>query len=115
MHSRASDPNPEPLGGIISVLRPQAVLSKVISGAGRWAVRYAAHADPGFAVVLDGSCLLAVDGAAPVRLEHGDFVLLPATPGFTMASEPGVKPTTGTPTQGGELRHGTKSGAPTMR
>lgn len=116
MHSRASEAAPpEPLGGIIAVLRPQAVVSKVITGAGRWAVRYAAHDDPGFAVVLDGSCLLAVDGAAPLRLEHGDFVLLPATPGFTMASDPGVRPTAGTPRHTGELRHGTTTGPPTMR
>jgi hypothetical protein len=87
----------------------------VISGAGSWSVQYAAHDDPGFCLVLDGSCFLAVDGLDSVELEQGDFVLLPATPGFTMASDLRIKPTRGRPVDGGELRHGTKSGPPTMR
>ena len=39
-----------------------------------------------FCAVLQGSCRLAVDGHHPLTLEAGDFVLLPATPGFTMSS-----------------------------
>ncbi|NUP06302.1 MAG: AraC family transcriptional regulator [Polyangiaceae bacterium] len=122
MHSRSSEPTPQsnhnssdPLAAVISLLRPQTVLSKVISGAGRWSVRYDAHEDPGFCVMLQGSCFLDVDGVGAVELDEGDFVLLPATPGFTMASYRGIKPKLVKPTYTGELRHGTQSGPPTMR
>ena len=35
--------------------------------------------------MIDGSCRLVVDGHRPLKLEAGDFVLMPATPGFTMS------------------------------
>lgn len=113
MHSRSS--GPDPLAAVIALLRPQAVFSKVITGAGRWAVHYAAHEDPGFCVVLDGACHLAADGIGAIALGEGDFVLLPATPGFTLASDLRVKPTAGDPTHTGEIRHGTKGAPPSMR
>jgi AraC-like DNA-binding protein len=37
--------------------------------------------------VLIGECWLAVDGHKPARLAKGDFVLMPANPGFTIASD----------------------------
>jgi AraC-like DNA-binding protein len=119
MHSRSSDPSrhKDPLAEVIALLRPQAVLSKVISGAGRWAVRYAGHEHPGFCLVLEGACFLHPEGIGLIELSEGDFVLLPAIPSFTMASDPKTKPilVTPDPTQTDELRHGTKSGPPTMR
>lgn len=123
MRSRSSSPLPhvehdasDPLAKVIALLHPQTVLSKIISGAGRWSVRYGAHEDPGFCVVLEGSCFLDVDGVGPVELQEGDFVLLPATPGFTMASDLSLKPVLAKPsTPLGELRHGDESGPPTMR
>ena len=120
MHSRSSGPSPphetsDPLAAVISLLRPQAIFSKIISGAGRWSVRYAAHEDPGYCIVLDGSCFLDVEGASAIELKEGDFILLPATPGFTLASDLAMKPTPVAPTYDEELRHGTKAGPPTMR
>ena len=38
----------DPLSQIIQLLQPRAVVSKGISGAGRWAVRYSAFGHPGF-------------------------------------------------------------------
>jgi AraC-like DNA-binding protein len=105
----------DPLAAVISLLRPRTVLSKVITGAGRWSVRYEAHEHPGFCLMLEGACSLHVDGTDPVELRAGDFVLLPATPGFTMASDLGATPTAGSPTHTGALRHGTQEGPPTMR
>jgi AraC-like DNA-binding protein len=87
----------------------------MISGAGRWSVRYAAHEDPGFCLLLEGACFLDVDGEDAVELHEGDFVLLPATPGFTLASDLRMKPTLVTPAQVAALRHGTPSGPATMR
>ncbi len=105
----------DPLAAVISLLRPQTVFSKLVSGAGTWSVRYAAHEDPGFCLVLEGSCFLHADGEAAVELHEGDFVLLPATPGFTLASDLRIEPTLVTPTHVDEVRHGSRSGPATMR
>lgn len=82
----------DPLAAIITLLRPKAVLSKLISGAGRWAVRYQEFGHPSFALVLNGSCWLAVEGGGPAQLETGDFVFLPRTPGFTLSSDLETEP-----------------------
>jgi AraC-like DNA-binding protein len=109
----------DPLSQVITLFRPRAVFAKGISGAGRWGVRYSAFGQPSFAVVLEGSCRLAVDGHRPLTLEAGDFVLLPATPGFTMSGFEAITPQridpklTAAPT--GEVRHGTRGGRPDVR
>ena len=82
----------DPLSEVIALLQPRAVFSRRISGAGRWGVRYSAFGHPSFCAVLEGRCRLAVDGQRPLTLEAGDFVLLPATPGFTMSGFEPVRP-----------------------
>lgn len=109
----------DPLSDLIALLRPQAVFSKGISGAGRWAVRYTEFGLPSFCAVLEGSCLLAVDGQPPLELQAGDFLLLPRTPAFTMSGfEPAepvlIQPQPGA-TQAGEVRHGRRGGKPDVR
>jgi len=109
----------DPLSEIITLLQPRAVFSRPISGAGRWGVRYSAFGEPSFCAVLEGSCRLTVDGHRPLTLEAGDFVLLAATPGFTMSSlEPGrlerFDPQV-TSRVLGEVRHGTRGGRPDVR
>jgi AraC-like DNA-binding protein len=109
----------DPLTEFIALLSPRAVFSKRISGAGRWGVRYSDFGLPSFCAVLEGSCLLAVDGQRTVTLESGDFVLLPATPGFTMSGFEPVKPERLDPktmlSPVGEVRHGTRGGRPDVR
>ena len=61
-------------------------------GKSRWGVRYSAFGQQSFCAVLEGSCRLTVDDHRPLILEASDFVLLPATPGFTM---PGFEPVGG--------------------
>ncbi|MBB4226041.1 AraC family transcriptional regulator [Variovorax guangxiensis] len=111
----------DPLSQVIALLKPRAVFSKVISGAGRWGVRYTQFGLPSFCALLEGSCLLSVDGAETLTLTAGDFVLLPTTPGFTMTS---LEPGTPVPidarkaamdTSGSEIRHGTRGGRPEVR
>jgi AraC-like DNA-binding protein len=109
----------DPLSEVITLLRPRTVVSKPISGAGRWGVRYSEFGQPSFCTVLEGSCRLAVDGHPALTLEAGDFVLLPATPGFTMS---GFEPATPvhldpkvTATATEEVRHGTRGGPPDVR
>ncbi|WP_370283502.1 AraC family transcriptional regulator [Pseudooceanicola sp.] len=108
----------DPLEQIIRLLRPKAVFSKGISGAGEWAVRYPPMRHPGFCAVTLGRCLLAVEGEVPILLEEGDFVLLPATPAFTMSS-PDATGRRATPgdlhPSGQEVRHGRKGVPADMR
>jgi AraC-like DNA-binding protein len=109
----------DPLSEVITLLQPRAVFSRRISGAGRWGVRYTAFGQPSFCAVLEGGCRLTVDGHRPLALEAGDFVLLPATPGFTMSGFETVKferfdPKV-TSTMPGEVRHGTRGGRPDVR
>ena len=109
----------DPLAEVITLLRPRAVYSKVISGAGAWAVRYSAFGQPSFCTMLEGECVLAVQGQEPLTLVAGDFVLMPATPGFTLSGlapaapvflDPNLQPQ-----PEGEIRHGTRKGPPDMR
>ena len=62
---------------------------------------------------------MAVDGHQPLTLEVGDFVLLPATPGFTMCGLEPVKLERFDPKVTskavGEIRHGTRGGRPDVR
>jgi AraC-like DNA-binding protein len=109
----------DPLSEVIALLQPRAVFSRRISGAGRWGVRYSAFGHPSFCAVLEGRCRLAVDGQRALTLEAGDFVLLPATPGFTMSGFEAVRPVRFDPkvtsTHMGEVRHGTRAGRPDVR
>lgn len=108
----------DPLAQAIELLRPRAVFSKTISGAGRWAVEYTEFGHPAFSAMIEGSCRLSVAGEEPVVIEAGDFVLLPATPRFGMSSlEPGpvhrIDARAEPPQQ--EVRFGRQGGPPDMR
>lgn len=109
----------DPLSDVIALLRPSTVFSKGISGAGRWAVRYSAFGYPSFCTILEGSCRLDVDDQPPVTLEAGDFLLLPATPGFIMSGFEPVEPVALDPHASagmtGEVRHGTQDGTADVR
>jgi AraC-like DNA-binding protein len=109
IHYRSS--KMDPFSDVIALLRPHAALSKPITGRGDWGVRYAAYELPGFAIVLEGQCWLAIDGADPVLLERGDFVLLPATPAFALFSRPGIECVPVEPSDTA-VRHGVQDGAP---
>ncbi|MCO5397747.1 AraC family transcriptional regulator [Ralstonia soli] len=109
----------DPLSEVITLLRPRTVFSKLISGAGQWGIRYAAFEQPSFCTVLEGSCLLAVDGQEAITLKAGDFVLMPATPGFVISGFDPVTPEhvdpKVMPAPTGEVRHGRRGGRPDVR
>lgn len=109
----------DPLSEVISLLRPRAVFTKGISGAGRWGVRYTDFGHPSFCVVVAGACRLAVDGQEALALEAGDFVLLPTTPGFTISGFEPVVPELMDPKRAasaaGDVRHGAQDGPPSVR
>ncbi len=108
----------EPLTDIIRLLRPKAVLSKLVSGAGKWCVRYEKFGHPSFALVLKGSCWLALDGQDPGQLNAGDFVFLPMTPAFTLASDLEASPVLISSDRFSEhlpeRRHGDQTAAPSV-
>jgi len=109
----------DPLSQMIQLLRPRAVFSKGISGAGRWAVHYEEFGKPGFCAAIEGRCRLAVEGEMPVVLDEGDFVLLPATPAFTLSGlETGpaqrIDPRRA-PMPDREVRYGRQDGPPDFR
>jgi AraC-like DNA-binding protein len=107
----------DPLAEVVTLLRPGTPFSKLVSAAGRWRVRRSEYGQPFYGVVLEGSCRLAVDGAEPITLEPGDFVLIPSADSFTMSSLEPPLPETAAPVllADGEFRLGTQSGAPEMR
>lgn len=109
----------DPLSDVIALLRPRTVFAKGISGAGAWGVRYTDFGQPSFCTVLEGSCRLHVDGQEPITLEAGDFVLLPATPGFVMSGFEPVRPAIFDPNVAAvlteEIRHGSPDGDPDVR
>lgn len=105
----------DPLAAIISLLHPQTVLSKVISGAGTWSIRKPRYEDPAFCLLLNGSCFLEPDGMGALELKEGDFVLLPQMPGFTLASDLNLNPTSVALDHSREIHYGSVSDPVTMR
>ncbi len=104
----------DPLAAIISLLRPQTVLSKIVSGAGEWSIRKPRYEDPAFCLLLNGSCFLDPDGIGPLELREGDFVLLPEMPSFILASDLNLSPMLVPLDHSRETHHGSESQA-TMR
>jgi len=106
----------DPLAEVVALLRPGMPFSKVVSAAGRWRVRRSEHGRPFYCVIIEGSCHLAVDGAEPLILAPGDFVLIPSADSFSMSSlEPPVTEAAPVLLAEGEVRLGTQSGPPEMR
>src|SRR4051812_19074875 len=99
----------DPLSDVIALLRPNAAVSKPITGLGRWGVRYAAQHAPGFMIILKGECWISFEGDEPVRFQKGDFLLLPSTPAFTLSSDPNVDCRPGEPIDT-PVRHGDQDG-----
>jgi len=80
------------LAAVVTLLKPQTLLAKIVRAGGRWGVRYPAYGQPSFALVLDGSCLLAAEGTPAMALHSGDFILFSRTPGFTLTSDLKLEP-----------------------
>lgn len=109
----------DPLAEIVSMLQPSLPFSKVASGSGNWRVDGVSDASPFFAVILEGSARLAINGQPDIGLEEKDFVLIPAACRFTMSSNAGNTDDAGDPLRvtrlGDETRHGDPTGMPNMR
>ena len=99
----------------MSLLRPEAVLSKIVTGGGDWSVRKPRYGDPAFCLMLQGSCVLAPEGLESIELRHGDFLLFPEMPGFTLAADAGLEPTFAALDHSRHTRHGCEAAPVTMR
>lgn len=109
-------PETDPLACLVTLLKPRTVLSKVVEGAGEWGVRYPRIDTAGFGLVISGHGYLTLEGSEPLRIERGDFVLMPHSPGFTLKSALLVEAAPTTPTSVDDsqlrLRHGRQGGEP---
>jgi AraC-like DNA-binding protein len=109
----------DPLAEIVSMLQPSMPFSKAASGSGNWRVDGAGDGSPFFAVILEGSTLLSINGQPDVELKENDFVLIPAAYRFTMTSTQDDQEDHADPLRvtrlGDETRHGDPTGAPNMR
>lgn len=76
----------DPLSEMVSLLQPQAAFSKRARGNGRWRVNRSETGEPFYCLVLEGRSQLKMKGHAPIMLEQGDFVLIPAAWEFCMTS-----------------------------
>jgi len=87
----------DPLAEVVALLQPSARFSKIVIGAGAWAVSRSDAGQPSYCAILDGGCRLVVDGHPAMALQAGDFVFVPAAYGVAMSSL--VPPSSSTETQ----------------
>lgn len=109
----------DPLAEIVSMLQPSLPFSKAASGSGNWRVDGVGDGSPFFAVILEGSARLSLNGQPDVELKENDFVLVPAAYSFAMSSTAENLDQGSDPLQvtrlGDETRHGDPTGMPNMR
>lgn len=83
----------DPLSDILSMLKPTSYGFRGLDASGDWSLAYAADEGIKCFAITSGACWLVMDqDAAPMRLEAGDFVLLPGGPGFRLCSALDVVP-----------------------
>ena len=83
----------DPLSDILSLLKPASYGFRGLDASGDWSLAYAADEGIKCFAINAGACWLVMDhDAAPLRLEAGDFVLLPGGPGFRLCSGLDVAP-----------------------
>jgi AraC-like DNA-binding protein len=103
----------DPLDFIVALLQSRAVRSKIVAGGGQWSVRKPRYTDPSFCVMLEGTCWFLPEAGDAIELRDGDFLLLPETPSFVLASDPTLPPTDAPIDVEGDAAYG--DSAPTMR
>ncbi len=82
-----------PLSDILSLLRPNSYGFRGLDAGGDWVLAFGAGDGIKCYAIQSGSCWLDIEGAAePVRLEAGDFVLLPGAQAFRIYSAADAQP-----------------------
>lgn len=80
------------LSQIIALLRPQALLWKVVEAHGDWALRFPGDDHVVFGQVIAGACRLELPGREAMSVCHGDFLLMTAPTPWVLRSEGGADP-----------------------
>ncbi len=102
----------------MSLLRPEAVLSKIVTGGGEWSVRKPPrYGDPAFCLMLQGRACSNRRASTRSTWGHGDFFLLfpPETPEFTLGANRDMEPTFAALDHARHTRHGSESEPVSMR
>ncbi|EPS2709938.1 cupin domain-containing protein [Cronobacter turicensis] len=76
----------DPLTDIVALLNPRPTRAKLVEGAGQWRILRESTGEAFYCAVLQGECLMSVNGKAPQLLVAGDFILIPATYTFETTS-----------------------------
>lgn len=109
----------DPLAEVVTLLKPRALFSKAVVGAGPWHISRSDVGQPFYCLVLDGACRLSVDGGDAIELGSGDFVLIPAASDIAMSSlrppERGAPETLPVALGSGEFRIGDQAGPTDLR
>lgn len=103
----------DPLTDIVTLLNPRPTHTKLVEGAGQWRIVRESSGEAFYCAVLQGECLMSINGKAPKLLVSGDFVLIPATYTFENTSAGALTPvgiTTPTLIGDGHVRIGSTTG-----
>ncbi len=76
----------DPFAEVVALLQPGALRSKIVCGAGAWQIKRTEAGLPFYCVILEGGGHLTMGDAAPIPLQQGDFILIPAARSFSFAS-----------------------------
>ncbi len=76
----------DPLADIVSLLKPQLSIAKLVTAGGTWLVERRELGSPFYCAIVEGRCMLTIAGRSPMTLEPGDFILVPQIHAFTMSS-----------------------------
>ncbi|WP_039054985.1 AraC family transcriptional regulator [Enterobacter sp. Bisph1] len=69
---------PDPLTDIVTLLNPKPTRAKLVEGCGQWHIVRESLGEAFYCAVLEGECLITVNGKGPTLLVAGDFILIPA-------------------------------------
>jgi AraC-like DNA-binding protein len=79
----------DPLSEVLSLLKPNGYGFRGLEAAGEWALTFGPDDGLRCYALRSGACWFAMNGAAePMRLEAGDFVLIPGGKGYRLYSAP---------------------------
>lgn len=80
------------LSQIIALLRPQALLWKIVEAHGDWALRFPDEDYVVFGQVISGACQLELQNREPMPLLSGDFLLMTAPSSWILRNDPDADP-----------------------
>lgn len=84
---------PDPLTDIVALLNPKPSRSKLVEGAGQWRIVRESGGEAFYCAVLEGECLININGQGPQLLVAGDFLLIPAADSFENTNTGASSPT----------------------